>query len=138
MAATKLDRYIVAVGPAGRVWWEPGETIPENYFYVRDAMSDEIALARQIKASQNPPVRLGTKMRALIARDAPPIPIIEECNREHEISQATAQKLRQMLADVQQKCLDCSIAGTQPVEELIEFISSRGFRLIDDLEGVIR
>jgi hypothetical protein len=65
-----------------------------------------------------------------------PIPAIEECSTTHEISHATAQKLRQMLGDVQEQCI--SVAPTSASELLVQFISARGFRLIDDMEGVIR
>ena len=53
-----------------------------------------------------------------------------------EITHATAQKLRQMLGDVQEQCI--SVAPTSASELLVQFISARGFRLIDDMEGVIR
>jgi hypothetical protein len=65
------------------------------------------------------------------------IPDIEECSREHEITHATAEKLRQMLGDIQRESMR-SIADTVIAFDMVEYISTRGFRLVDDLEGVIR
>jgi hypothetical protein len=134
---SKLDRYIITKGPNGRVWWGPGETLPDKgYTYIRDALPDEVALAKRIQKHAMPPLSLGEKICKLMARDVPTLAPITECSPTHEISHATAEKLRQMLADVQEQCI--SVAPTSASELLVQFISARGFRLIDDMEGVIR
>ena len=61
---------------------------------------------------------------------------LEECTREHEISHATAQKLRQMLGDIQLRCM--KRIPDPDGHEIVIFISERGFRLVDEMEGVIR
>ena len=62
-----------------------------------------------------------------------------------DISGPVADRLRAMLGQIQQRCLVgtgllIEPAGTPRMsgEALVQFISETGFRLVDDLEGVIR
>ncbi len=62
-----------------------------------------------------------------------------------DISSPTAARLRAMLGAIQERCLIGTGMLVEPPgtprlsgEALAQFISETGFRLVDDLEGVIR
>jgi len=62
-----------------------------------------------------------------------------------DISGPVADRLRRMLGATQQRCLIGTGLLVEPPgtprltgEALVEFISERGFALVDELEGVIR
>jgi hypothetical protein len=54
------------------------------------------------------------------------------------IDHDAAEKLRTMLSDLQQKAM--TNAGVEPGHslELVDYISQVGFRLVDEMEGVMR
>ena len=59
------------------------------------------------------------------------------------ISGPVADRLRAMLSAIQERCLAGPREAVFPVprlagEALVQFISETGFRLVDELEGVIR
>ena len=54
------------------------------------------------------------------------------------IDSVTANKLRDELGDIQLEIIDKYGQDAHKAVELIEFISNRGFVLVDELEGVIR
>ena len=62
-----------------------------------------------------------------------------------DISRPVADRLRRMLGAIQERCLIGTGLLNEPPgtprltgEALVEFISERGFALVDELEGVIR
>ncbi len=50
----------------------------------------------------------------------------------------TAEKLRTMLGSIQESVFDDSEIPEAATERLITLVSTKGFRLVDDLEGVVR
>jgi hypothetical protein len=55
------------------------------------------------------------------------------------IDHDAAEKLRIMLSDIQQKAMSHA-ADVEPGHslELVDYISQVGFRLVDEMEGVVR
>ena len=72
--------------------------------------------------------------------------LLDDIDPPHgDIPGPVADRLRAMLGDIQERCLVGTGLLVEPPgtprltgEALVEFISERGFRLVDDLEGVIR
>ena len=54
------------------------------------------------------------------------------------IDHDAAEKLRMMLSDIQQKAMSRADAEPGHSLELVEYISHVGFRLVDEMEGVVR
>jgi hypothetical protein len=49
-----------------------------------------------------------------------------------------AEKLRIMLSDIQQKAMSHADVAPSHSLELVDYISQVGFRLVDEMEGVMR
>jgi hypothetical protein len=54
------------------------------------------------------------------------------------IDHDAAEKIRTMLSDIQQKALSHADVEPRHSMELVEYISQVGFRLVDEMEGVMR
>ena len=54
------------------------------------------------------------------------------------IDHDAAEKLRTMLSDIQQKAMSHPDAELGHSLELVDYISQVGFRLVDEMEGVVR
>ena len=54
------------------------------------------------------------------------------------IDHDAAEKLRMMLSDIQQKTMSHADAEPGHSLELVDYISQVGFRLVDEMEGVVR
>jgi hypothetical protein len=54
------------------------------------------------------------------------------------IDHDAAERLRMMLSDIQQKAMSHTDAEPSHSLELVDYISQVGFRLVDEMEGVVR
>ena len=54
------------------------------------------------------------------------------------IDHDAAEKLRTMLSDIHQKAMSHPDVGPGRSMELVAYISQVGFRLVDEMEGVVR
>jgi hypothetical protein len=54
------------------------------------------------------------------------------------IDHDAAEMLRTMLSDIQQKAMSHADAEPRHSLELVDYISQVGFRLVDEMEGVMR
>jgi hypothetical protein len=54
------------------------------------------------------------------------------------IDHDAAEKLRTLLSDIQLKAMSHADAESGHSQELVEYISHVGFRLVDEMEGVVR
>jgi hypothetical protein len=54
------------------------------------------------------------------------------------IDHEAAEKLRMMLSEIQQKAMSHADAEPGHSLELVNYISQVGFRLVDEMEGVMR
>jgi hypothetical protein len=54
------------------------------------------------------------------------------------IDHAAAEKLRSLLSDLQLKAMSHADAEPGNSLELVDYISQVGFRLVDEMEGVMR
>jgi len=60
------ETYTITDGPAGRLWWAPGEVIPADHAVVRPATPAETSLMRRIEKHRDPPQAWGDKIYRLI------------------------------------------------------------------------
>jgi hypothetical protein len=58
--------------------------------------------------------------------------------RDKMLDHTTAEEIRDMLSEIQMTILEDGGIATESRNKLVHYISAKGFRLVDDLEGVVR